>query len=302
MIVSNEKRGIIRAAMLEKRQQYDGTDSQFAKQMGINQSVWSRLKNSTEGLDGLVRDAQWVNIARLLGVELNERKLKNVETEVFLAIKQQIEECKAYAISTVMCDECGIGKTHTAKYLSRTMKNVFYVDASQCPTQSEYLRAMAKAIGVDDSGRLVDIKGNIKVALNLLPNPVMITDEAGKLKEEAFLLQQELWNATDGRCGWYMMGADGLAEKLQRMIKNKRVGWREIFDRHNSEVVSIVPKDRSEKLLFYKKMITDVVSANIVDKSNLNKIVNQSLKAENNEVRGLRRAVTLLKLYDNEAE
>lgn len=296
MIISTEKRTVILAALLEKRKQYDGTDSQFSKQFGINASVFSRLKNGESG--NLLRDAQWLNIARELDVPLTERDWKAVETEVFVAIRGHIETCKAQSASLILCDDCGIGKTYTAKYLSRTMKNTFYVDASQCSTKNEFTRAIAKAVGVDDTGKLAAMRANIKYALKALPNPVVIIDEAGDLDEKAFQLLKEFWNATENACGWYMMGADGLREKIERNIRYKKVGWREVFNRYNDRFNSIVPTDKDDKVSFYKKMITDVLKANMSDLSKLPEIVNRCLKNDSGTITGLRRAQTLAALHE----
>lgn len=128
----------------------------------------------------------------------------------------------------------------------------------------------------------------------MLPQPVVIIDEAGDLEYEAFLELKELWNATEGACGWYMMGAEGLRAKIQRGIEHKRVGFAEIFSRYSERYTTIVPTDRQERYQFYRKLIADVLSVNMNDTKELNNIVRRCLTTDGSTVGGLRRAESLL--------
>lgn len=294
MIPAEMKPRIVKA-LLDQRKNFDGTDSQFARQYGINGSVFSRIKNG-DALEGLLRDAQWLNIARELDVPLNERKWNMARTDVFNMIEDTIAFCQTHAKSFILVDDCGIGKTFSAKYLSRTRKNLFYIDARQCSTKNEFTRSLAKAIGVDDTGRLVQVRANIKYALKMLPNPCVIVDEAGALDDKAAMLLIEFWNATEKACGWYLMGADGLRAKMERNISNKKVGWAELFSRFNERYDSVVPKERNERIAFYEKLITDVLSVNMKDKTQLKTVVKKCLTNDSGRISGLRRAETLVLL------
>lgn len=292
--ITNEQKTAIVAKLLEQRKNFGGTDSQFAKQWDINSSVFSRIKNN-ESFDGLLRDAQWLNLGRELEVSFNERKWVTAKTEVFKTIETDVLFCKDNAKGMMCVDDCGIGKTYTAKYLSKTLVNCFYVDASQAKTKQAFIRLIAKTIGVDDKDKYIRVKGNIKYALKMLVDPIVMVDEAGDLEYTAFLELKELWNATPGSCGWYLIGADGLRAKIERGISNKKVGYAEIFSRYSEKFSTIVPAERHQKIEFYKKLITDVLTVNMTNKDNLKQIVNQCLTNDaTGHIGGLRRAESLL--------
>src|SRR5690606_12912023 len=283
-------------ALLAVRPNFTGTDSSFAKQWGINGSVFSRIKNGER--EGVLRDTQWLTIGRQLNVSIDQREWKAARTEVFQMIEEDISFCQTYSKSKMFVDDCGIGKTFTAKYLARTRQNCFYVDASQCKTRHLFTRTLAKTIGVDSTGRLHDVKEDIKFYLRTLPNPMIIIDEAGDLDRPAFLDLKEYWNATENACGWYLMGAEGLREYIRKGMRNKRVGFREIFSRFSERYTSIVPVDLQEKQQFYKRLITDVLSVNAPSHVNLNEVIRKCLtKDEDNKIGGLRRAESLLILH-----
>lgn len=274
------------------RTNFDGSDANFAKQYQINNSVFSRLKSGET--DGLLKDAQWLTIGRVLGVTMNDRSWKVARTDVFSAIEQEVLFCKSNAKARIFVDDCGIGKSFTAKYLSRNLKNCFYMDASQSKSKQVFIRNLARTLGVDDKGRYVDVKENIKYYLHVLPQPMVIIDEAGDLDYNAFLEIKELWNATEGVCGWYMMGADGLRAKIERGIACKRVGFREVFSRFSEKFGSVVPVERSSRIEFYTKLISDVLVINAPDKSKVSGIIKKCLVQQDGNIGGLRRAESLL--------
>lgn len=280
-------------ALLQASENYGGTATQFARKYGMSAPVWSAIRNGN--VDKQLSPAKWLNIAAMLGVATTSRAWKMARTEVFSAIEQGVTACKEFGWGMIFVDKCAIGKTYSAKYLAKTLKNCFYIDGSQCKTKILFSRTLAQTIGVDSSGRYQDVKLRIKNALNVLEKPVVIIDEAGDLEYNAFLDLKEFYNATEGTCGWYMMGANGLRKKITDGISRESVGFEEIFSRFSDAYAHIVPTNKDEQIEFYRRLLTTVLSANMEDKTNLNKLVNQCLSVgTGNNITGLRRAEKIL--------
>ena len=282
-------------AMIEQRQLFDGTNGSFAKMIGINASIFTRIHAGER--DGVLSPVKWIMLGQKLGVNTEERKWATARTEVFSIIEEDILFCKAFSKRRICVDDCGIGKTYTATYLSRNIRNCFYLDASQCKTKFQFVRALAESIGCDRSGRHGQIKQIMKIHLQTLDKPVIIIDEAGDLEYAAFLELKELWNATEHYCGWYMMGADGLRAKIERGINNRKVGFAEIFSRYSERFTTIVPKEKHERANFYRKLIIDTLVANNCPKDMVNEIVKKCMINDSSFIGGLRRAESLLLLH-----
>lgn len=282
-------------ALKEAANNYGGTATQFARKYGMSASVWSEIKNGRT--EQKLSPQKWLNIASMLGVSESDRVWKMARTEVYEAISEGVNACKEFGWGMIFVDKCAIGKTYSAKYLAKTLKNCFYVDGSQCKTKILFARMLAQTIGVDSSGRYIDVKLRVKNALNYLEKPVVIIDEAGDLEYNAFLDLKEYYNATEGSCGWYMMGANGLRKKISDGISRESVGFEEIFSRFSDTYAHVVPTDKDEKYEFYRRLLTAVLSVNLKDKTNLQKLVNQCLNVSTgNEITGLRRAEKMLLL------
>jgi len=290
--ITTEFKNKVIESLLEQRKNFTGTDTVFARQWGINASVYNRLKNGER--EGLIKDSQWLSLGREFGISMTERKWNMARTDVFEVIQEDILFCKAHSKAKICVDECGIGKTYSAKYLSKTLQNCFYVDASQAKSKQLFVRLIARTLGVEHRGKYADVKADIKYYLGVLPQPIIIIDEAGDLEHNAFLEIKELWNATEGVCGWYLIGADGLRNKFEKGIANKKVGYKELFSRYSERYTSVVPSGSGEKLSFYRKLITDVLSVNMTDKSDLGVIVKRCLATDSGHIGGLRRAESLL--------
>ena len=290
MNLTNEFKQKVRTAILEKRDNYGGSDADFSKSLGINNSVYSRLK--TGEVDKILSDTMWITIGRELQVKVFDDNWKVARTSVYSEIENNLHFCKEYSRSMVLVDDCGIGKTFCAKHIIRNMKNTFYVDCSQAKSKQLFIRLLAKTVGIDNQGKYYDVLANLKYYISALEKPLFVLDEAGDLEYTAFLELKGIWNATDGICAWYMMGADGLRDKIDRGIKNKKVGFAEIFSRFSDEFIKLVPNGKADRQEFYTNLIGDVASANLTDKSKIKPLINKCISKETT----LRYLETLIKI------
>jgi hypothetical protein len=154
------------------------------------------------------------------------------------------------------------------------------------------IRLLAKTVGIDNQGKYYDVLANLKYYITTLEKPLVILDEAGDLEYTAFLELKGIWNGTDGVCGWYMMGADGLRDKIDRGIKNKKVGFAEIFSRFSDEFIKLVPYGKADRQAFYSELIGAVATANLKDTSKIKQLINKCIGKETT----LRYLETLIKI------
>lgn len=299
MEITNTYREKVLGALLEARQNFSGSDAQFAARFAINKSVFSTLKSGK--YDRLLSDDRWIEVGMQLGVSTRERKWTMVRTEVFNMIEQTVLFCKEYSKGKIIVDDAAVGKTFSARYLSTRVENCFYIDGSQCKSQRAFTKALARTVGMTPQGHTYEeIKDRIKYTLKVLDRPIVIIDEAGDLDYRAFLDIKEYWNATENLCGWLLLGADGLRAKIDQGIGRAKVGYKEIFSRMAERYTPIVPAVAEERKLFYKNLITDIVSANIRNRDRLARIINKCLAFDRGEgeATGLRRVEGVLILED----
>ena len=112
--------------------------------------------------------------------------------------------------------------------------------------------------------------------LRSIENPIIVLDEAGDLQYEAFLELKALWNATERCCAWYMMGADGLKEKINRAVQCKKVGYTEMLSRYGDRYSKVTPDDGKERGQFLNEQARVVAKVNAPEGSDISAIVRKS--------------------------
>ena len=260
-MLTEEQKQRIAEAMVSRREMFAGTDSQWALSLGINASVYNRIKRGER--ERVLADAKWITIARLLEVELSTASPWNTaRTAVFVSVTAQLGFCQENSSWAILCDEAGIGKTYAARYYSRTNKNVVYVDCSQHKTRRRLMIEIARALGVDTHGTYYEVFDDLRYYIKTIDHPLIILDEAGDLRYEAFLEVKALWNAVENCCGIYMLGADGLRAKIERGINCRKVGFVELFDRQGARFQRITPEGREARQEFHATQAAAVIRAN----------------------------------------
>lgn len=261
MNLPNEFKERIIEAIRSNREQFS-TDKAHATYIGIHTAQYSRISKGET--DGVLSDKNWNEIATLFNVPLNpdsyEWQIAN--TLAYQKIFQQLKACQDLSISGIFCDISDIGKTFTAKDYVKRERNAILVDCSRNKSRTELLRAIAKAFGIDSHSPVRILQHDLIQYMRSMTKPLIILDEFGDLSYPAFLEIKALWNATEYKCGWYMMGADGLQVKLDRQKDLKKVGYSEIFSRLGSRYQRVTPIDEAERQKFLLHEIDQIVKAN----------------------------------------
>lgn len=233
-----------------------------AVSLQINPAQFSRIINGE--FEGVLSDAKWNEIGSKYNVPLDatDFEWQTAYTTVYDYINKQLSGCQEMSISGIFCDLSDIGKTFTAKdYVSRH-RNAIRVDCSRHKSRTELLRAIAREFGIDSGLSVRLLQKDLIQYMRSMTKPLVILDEFGDLSYPAFLEVKALWNATEYRCGWYMMGADGLQVKIDRQKDNKKVGYAEIFSRLGSRYQRITPLGEQERKRFFMAEIAKILKAN----------------------------------------
>lgn len=290
MEITNEIKQRILEAIAANRENYP-SDNKHARALGISSSMYNVLKKGK--IDRQMSDTNWICLARRLNVSLeNEIQWQAAETPTFVYITEQLAMCQESGVSAILCDMANIGKTFTARIYVKTHRNAIYVDCSQVKTKQRLIRYIAKEFGVNSNGGYCDVYDDLCFYLKTLEHPLIVLDEAGDLQYEAFLELKALWNATERCCAWYMMGADGLKEKMNRSIACKKVGYTEMFSRYGDRYSKVTPDDGKEREAFLKAQAAMVAKLNAPEGTEVMKVVNRtggSLRRVYTEIEKLRK-------------
>ena len=273
MITTANKQRILEA-IATNRANYP-SDAKHAAALGISASVYNSLKKGQT--DTALSDANWVNIARRLDVNPRDSlESQGARPGTFDYITTQLEACQERSLSVILCDLPNIGKTYTARWYVNEHRNAVYIDCSQVKTKRALVKKIANEFGVGATGKYQDTYEDLVYYLRSMERPLVVLDEAGDLAYEAFLELKALWNATEMCCGWYMMGADGLAAKINRNVEGKKVGYAEIFSRYGGQYSRATPDQDDDRKAFLMEQARVVASVNAPEGTDIGQIVRKS--------------------------
>ncbi|MDR1846736.1 MAG: AAA family ATPase [Bacteroidales bacterium] len=275
-MITNELKQKVVEGLRERRKNFAGSDSKFAVSICTSPSQLSRILKGE--LDRVISDAKWISLARMLDITLsNAPQWQPANTPVFAFIKEQMTLCQERSQSSLFCDKSDIGKTYTAMWYQKNNRNVVYIDCSQVKTKFALIRHIAQSFGTESKGRYAEVYNDLAYYIKTLDKPFIILDEAGDLTYEAFLEIKALWNATENACGWYMMGANGLKQKISRMINADKVGYEETYTRFGSRTIKLLPEAKAEKEKMLLATAAMIIKANAQAKDiDMNKIINST--------------------------
>ena len=166
------------------------------------------------------------------------------------------------SLSSMLVDDAGIGKSMAAKWFVKNNKYAFRIDCSDHNNKSSLIRAIAQTVGVGSDGKLNDLLSDSIYALQQMELPILIFDEAGDLEDKAYLILKRLYNALEGSCGFYLIGADGMKRKIKSGVATGRLGFVEVFSRFRRNFKKVTPDLLDEKVTFYKQQAIDIATAN----------------------------------------
>ena len=99
MEITNEVKQRIAGAIASDRENYP-SDNRHATALGIAASVYNAIKKGN--YDRQVSDANWIGIARRLGVQLREEMPWTVaKTPTYVFISKQLEACQDSGLSAI---------------------------------------------------------------------------------------------------------------------------------------------------------------------------------------------------------
>lgn len=273
-MITTEQKTMILAAVKENRANYP-SDAKHAAALGISASVYNGLKKGQT--DKALSEGAWIGIARRLNVTLRPGMAwMPAKTPTFEFVTAQLEICQQGSLSAILCDMPNIGKTFTARHYVQTHKNAVYIDCSQVKTKTQLVRKIAAEFGVNSNGWYHNVYEDLCYYLRSIDHPLIILDEAGDLKNEAMLELKALWNATERNCAWYMMGADGLKERIRRSIEMKMVGYTEMFSRYGDRYSKVTPDDGREREQFLMGQARIVAQVNAPEGTDIGALVRRS--------------------------
>ena len=215
-------------------ERYESQNRAAASLKGVSAATVSQLLNGNWELIG---DEMWRNVASQTGYR--ERRWVAVETVNFRTIGRILADAQDNSLVLAITDEAGTGKSFALNHYRDNNRNVYLLCCNDYWDRKLFITELLAAIGKDYTGQTVgemmrDVVGRLKV----IERPLIILDEADKLKDHVLQLFITLYNNLEDECGMVLCSTSHLERRLVQGLKSKK-GYKEIWSRIGKKCVAL---------------------------------------------------------------
>lgn len=217
--------------------------SDWTKRLGSQEAVAEKCGYSGTALSLWMADkygADTNTLDRAIAKALNyrERKMVIVPTiRNYKNIEFVFRSSKEQSMWMSISEKAGSGKTETLQDLFNKdlSGSVFYLQAEEWNARQFLLKLAEVTCGIPKKGYTT-----ISVLMDLIAghfnslsfdNPILLIDEADKLKPMAFRQLIPLYNKTEDRLGCIVSGTENLKKEILRGVRNNIKGYDEMDSR-----------------------------------------------------------------------
>ena len=210
-----------------------GSQSKVADKIGVSVASLSLWLNGKYGADTAKMDAK---IAAALGYQEDGWQ---VVTSIanYRKIEFVVRSCKQESMWMAISNKAGSGKTQTLEHLfNRDLSgSVIFIQAEEWNARQFLLELAERTCGVPKRS-YTDIPTLLKLITEYLnrlaaDQPLLIIDEADKLRPAALRKLIPIYNRTEHRLGCVLAGTENLHKEIARGVRNNLKGYDEIDSR-----------------------------------------------------------------------
>lgn len=277
--MTQEQKAKIKDALIEQKEIHG--QNTLAKRWGISSGMLSHVVNDKWENIG---DTTWKKLNDVLG--LNNDEWQTVETKPSKFITNLLEQAQYKSNVYAMISPAGSSKSDTTKQYASSNGNVYRIECGEYWNKKAFMVELLRAMGQSPEGMTIyDIMESIQNEILKVDRPLIILDEADKLRDEVFYFFITLYNKLQDKCGILLCATNFLQHRIQKGLKLNKKGYQEIYSRIGRrfiEVPAITGMD-----------ITNICKANGVEHP---KAIEQVIKECQNDLRRVRRSVEAIKL------
>lgn len=225
--ITLEEKMYIREKLLAYLRRYPSHKTAAASLKNVSEGTVSNLFN--EKFDS-ISDEMFRNV--LWQVTFDESGWQIHEKKSFREAMVVLKDCQLHKRVKWVVGDAGTGKTTAARLYEENNREVYYILCSEDMSSSDFIREMARKIGIPYQGyALRDIMDIIITTLNCRNSPLLIFDEADKLTDRVFAYFISIYNYLEFRVGMVFFSTDYIKKRITLGVRYGKKGFKELKSR-----------------------------------------------------------------------
>jgi len=209
------------------------SQNRIAYRSGVSPTTISQIVNNNWSL---IRDELWRKIQNNLKIDLN---WNHAETSNFKTLMIFLSAAQERSLSIAISEREGHSKSHSYKYYERVNENVIYVECKTSWTKKQYVQSLLRSSGLQSDGTVGELIDNFVDHVRGLQKPIIIIDQADKLKDPQLDLFMDFYNDLEGHCAFILSGVPALEKRILKGVQRDKIGYREMYSRIGRKFVKL---------------------------------------------------------------
>lgn len=215
----------IQALLIQYIAQYPSQAKAAASLKNVSEATVIQIKN---GKWDNVSDEMFRNVGKQVGYS-SRGTWQIAETRTFKQLVELLNDAQENSMTHAIEAASGRGKTYTAEWYERNRANVYHIICAEYYTPKNFLAKLLKKMGREATGSVSDMMDLVIETLLRQKNPLIILDEADKLRDRTLYFFITLYNMLSNQCGLVLMATHNLSRRITKKLH--RMGYEEIFSR-----------------------------------------------------------------------
>jgi hypothetical protein len=241
--MTNEQKRQVKEALVRYVSNFDTQGLAADTLEGVSGSTISLVKNNNWEL---LSERLWHNIARQVGFYCGEDNQQPADTSCYLLLRILFSDAQHYAMTYGIAIGEGLGKTFAAGQYSREHIETTLVTGLEQYNRKSFMAALMNAAGLEAKGTVPEMMQQFTANVTEREEPLIIIDDAHKLKDRVLHLVVLLANSLAGGAGIIIMGGELLRMRIIEGVRLKKIGYDDIFKSIGRRFItlgSLGPKD-----------------------------------------------------------
>ena len=221
----------------------------YVKRYGSQSKAANSLKGVSLGTINAILNENFENISdsmfRKILSQIESQKLDGWQfcnTAAYQDVCTFLEDAQRYQNVSWIVGSAGIGKTTAANLYAQGHRNVFLLPCSEDMHKSDFVSELAMKIGIRTDGLTVREKLTaITSELVKMDRPLLIFDEADKLRDSVMYYYISLYNALEDKCGMVFLSTPYIKRRMERGLRLDKKGYDELHSRFCRKFIDISP-------------------------------------------------------------
>ena len=279
MIFTENQKNEIRDALERYCKRYGSQKKATASLKGISEGTVSTILT---GKYGKIGDDMWSRISAQVMPATAGYRL--ADTSARLNLLGYFQKMKEDSSVIWITGPAGVGKSTTAREFAIRTPHVYMLTCSQDMHRSDFMKELSAVIGLDNAG--MNIRESLYAIIRhlvTLDRPLLIFDEADKLKDNVLLYFITIYNELEDRCGIVFLSTDAIKRRMETGVNYNRIGYNELYSRIARRFVPVKAATRKE--------VMDICILNGIETDDIiREVVDEAAEAQN-DLRRVKRCI-----------